>query len=131
MELIRELITGSARTRSQSTSPLNHEIMNDAMKSEAVVKGTLCFLAGLRIGKLLRAFGQANKIRDGLRRFLFKQAADNVSLRSLKNGIGSGRPCQIHLPNGSLEIEANISRRSYPSEIIKEEKSSRFVSVLF
>src|SRR5207253_8928016 len=98
MELIRELITGSARTGAQRAPPLNHEIGNDAMKSEAVVKGTLGSLAGFRIGKLLGALCQADKIRDRLWRLLFKQPADNVSLRGLKDGIRSRRSYQSHLP---------------------------------
>jgi hypothetical protein len=64
------------------------------MKREAVEKGALGFRIGLWIGKLLDAFGQSDKIRHRLRRFFVKQAADNVSLRSLKNGISSGRARQ-------------------------------------
>ena len=43
------------------------------MKAEPVEKGPLGFLAGLRVGKFLGAFGQADEIGDGFRRFLFKQ----------------------------------------------------------
>src|SRR5256885_16165539 len=109
MELIREFVSGSARARSQRASALNHKIGNDAMKREAVVKGTFRFLVGLGIGKLLGSLGQADKIRDSLGRFFFKQAANDVSLRSLKNGVRSGRPCQSHLLNESLKLKANIS----------------------
>src|ERR1700730_662655 len=108
MEFVPELISRSARTRPQGTSALDHEIGNDAMKSQAVVKRTFCFLAGLRIGKLLGALGQAHKIRHGLRRFFLKKTADNVPLRSLKNGIRSGRACQSHLPDDSLISSQNI-----------------------
>src|SRR6266705_3655139 len=111
MELLGELVSGSAGTGSQGASTLNHEIGNDAMKSEASVIATFRFLAGLRIGKFLCAFGQADEIGHGLRRFFLKQAADDVSLRGLENGVGSRRSCQSDPPNGLLNREANISRR--------------------
>src|SRR5690242_13361368 len=98
MKLIGEFISGPAGSGSQGAPALNHEIRNHAMKREAVVKRTLGFLVGFRIGKLLGTFGQADKIRDGLRRLFFKQAADDVSLRSLKDGIRSRRSCQNPLP---------------------------------
>src|SRR3989442_14763989 len=112
MDPMGEFVSGSAGTGSQGASALNHEIGNDTMKSEAIVKATFRFLAGLRIGKFFCAFGQADEIRHGLRRFCLKQAADNVSLRGLENGVGSRRSCQSDLPNDSSCLKAKISRRS-------------------
>src|SRR5256885_12897144 len=99
MELIREFVSGSARARSQRASALNHKIGNDAMKREAVVKGTFRFLVGLGIGKLLGSLGQADKIRDSLGRFFFKQApqtvANFIGLRSEEHTAELQSPCNL------------------------------------
>ena len=65
MKLVGELVAGPAAPGAFGTSALDHEVGNDAMKNEAVVKR----LAGL--GSL----GQADEILHGLRRPVGEQAA--------------------------------------------------------
>src|ERR1700686_506140 len=98
MKLIGKTIAGIAGSRSLRASALNHKLRNHAMENEAVVKWTLHFLTGLRVLEFLGAFRKADEIRDRLRRFLFQQANDNRSLRSIEYGISPWCSAQDHLP---------------------------------
>jgi hypothetical protein len=130
MELIGELISGPASAGAHRASALNHEVGYDAMKRQAVVKGPGCLPARLRIGKLFCAFSQADKIRYGLRRFFFKQFADDVSLRCLKNGVCSGRSCQSHLPDDCSDLRTKYHDQVARIKFYKQRKF-KFASVLF
>src|SRR5690349_9715538 len=109
MEFIREFISRAAGAGSQGASTLNHEIGNHAMKCEAVVKCAFCLLIAFRVGKLLCALGQPDEICDGLRRFLVKQTAYDVSLRRFENSISSRCSCQSGLPNNCSVNRCDLS----------------------
>src|SRR5579864_536290 len=77
MKLVGEFVAGTAASRSLGTSTLNHEIGNDTMKNEAIVKR----LAGLG------AFRERDEILDGLGRAVGKQAHFEFSFRGIEQGI--------------------------------------------
>src|SRR5579863_8527543 len=97
VKFVAEAIARIAGSRPERTPALNHELRNHAMENEAVVKRTLHFLSGLRILEFLRAFREADEIRDRLRGFLFKQADHDGPLRSIEHGIRAWCAAQDHL----------------------------------
>src|SRR5271165_1073490 len=97
VKLVAEAIAGIAGSGPERAAALNHELRNHAMKNEAVVKRALHFFPCFRIREFLGAFGEADKIRDGLRGFLFKQPDDDRSLRSIEHGVRAWCAAQVHL----------------------------------
>ena len=93
MKLIREFVSWISSTRAKRAAALDHEFRDHAMKTESIVKRPLGFLARPRIGEFLRAFREPDKIRDGFWGFLFKQLADDISLRSFKRRVNTRRAC--------------------------------------
>ena len=79
---------------------LDHELRNDAMKRQSVEKRPLGLLSRLGVGEFLGAFREADEILDGLGRLFFKEAADDLALRSFQNGVCSRRACQSWLLSG-------------------------------
>src|ERR1700761_7803120 len=89
MKFVAELIAWAAAAAAFGATTLNHEVGNHAMKNETVIKGPLFFLTRFFVREFFCAFGEANKVCDGVRRFFFKQAHDDVALRCLENGVRS------------------------------------------
>src|SRR5271156_5358870 len=71
-------------------SSLDHEVGNHPVKDRSVVEllGALFLREGMR--PLTRAFGKFDKVSDRLRRFCWKQAADDLPFAGIEDGIGSG-----------------------------------------
>src|SRR5450755_735990 len=90
MKLVRKRVARPSAPIPAWATALNHEVRNYSMKGQAVVIISLFFLPGALVGEFLCPFGETNKVRYGLRRFIFEQVNDDVALRSFKNGI---RPC--------------------------------------
>src|SRR5271156_1153544 len=88
--LVLEAVSRSSHAVSSRVSPLNHEIGNHTVKNRSVVEllGALFLREGMR--PLARAFGKFNKIGNRLRSFCWKQAADNLPITGIEDGIGSG-----------------------------------------
>src|SRR5204863_8971073 len=80
VELVLEVVAGAAGPLSQRVAALNHEAVDDAMKDRSVVIRGLHLLARAWIGPFLRAFGQADEIRDGFWRLVFEQLDREVAL---------------------------------------------------
>ena len=70
VELVGEVVAGSADPLAERVAALNHEAVDHAMKDDAVVVRLRDLLVGARVGPLLGAFGQADEVLDGLGRFL-------------------------------------------------------------
>src|SRR5208282_228511 len=71
-EFVFELVAGSAGAGAKRTAALDHEVRNDAMERQAIIKGPLGRLASLWIGELFRSGREAHKILHGLRSMLLK-----------------------------------------------------------
>src|ERR1700730_12500121 len=97
MKLVGKAVARPASTGSEGAATLDHELWGDAMKRQSVEKWALRFLSRLWIGEFLGALSEADKIFDGLGRFFFKKAADDLALRSFQNGVRSRRACQVWL----------------------------------
>jgi hypothetical protein len=114
MKLVAEFVARSAAAAAFGASALNHEVGNHAVKNQAVVKGPLFFLAGALVGEFFRAFGEADEIRDSVRRLLFEQAHDDVALRCLENGVRSCGTChELSLSGRSIYR----TRRATPTPV--------------
>ena len=61
-ELIFELVSRAAGAGALRAPALEHEVLNNPVKNETVVKRPLYFLASLRIDKIAPAFGQLDEI---------------------------------------------------------------------
>ena len=72
IEFIGKSVTGTAAAVSTRASALDHELRNDAVKAEPIIKIALLFLAGGFVGEFLGAFGEADEILNRLGRFLFQ-----------------------------------------------------------
>ena len=93
MKFVGEFVARSAHAGAVRASTLNHEIGNDAVEDQAVVKGALFLLSGFFVGEFLGAFGEADKICDGLRSFVYEQLDDDVAERGFKDGVGTNGAC--------------------------------------
>src|SRR4030095_5817610 len=62
MELVGELVAGSADTLPERVAALDHETVDHAMKDDAVVVRLLDLLVSARVGPLLRPLGQADEV---------------------------------------------------------------------
>jgi len=97
MKFIAESIPRIAGARAERASALNHEVGNHSVEDEPIIKWALYFLSRARVLEFLGAFGQSDKIRDGLRGFLFKQTSDDRSLRCIEYGVCAWRSAQSFL----------------------------------
>ena len=66
--LIFKTITGATRTGTQWTTALDHKVINDAVKGEAVIETTLCEIDKIchRNGCVLRVQAQMNDTFAGI-----------------------------------------------------------------
>src|SRR5277367_6526787 len=88
MKFIRKLIARAAASIALRASTLNHEIRNHTVKSKAIVKRPLFFLAA---AEFLGPFRQPDEILHGLRRFFLQQPNYDISLRGFENRVRSCR----------------------------------------
>src|ERR1700739_4773836 len=95
MKFVTKGIARAATPVAARAPPLNHELRDNAVKREAVVVIALFFLAGHRIDKFFRAFGEPDEILDGFRGFLVKEFANNVAERGFKNCVGTSRSSPV------------------------------------
>jgi hypothetical protein len=89
VELVREFVAGPAGALPQWIAPLNHEAVDHAVEDDAVVERGLLLLARRGIRPLPSAFGEADEILDGARRFVREQADGEPSLAGIEMGIGA------------------------------------------
>src|SRR5262245_3584855 len=73
MKLICELVSRPAHPRSVWAASLNHEVRNDAVENQPVVKRPLLLFSGLFVCEFLGSFRQTDEILNRLRRFFIEQ----------------------------------------------------------
>src|SRR6266852_132291 len=91
MKFISKFVTWPAAAAAFRASALDHELWNDAVKRQPVVKILFLFFLAALVRKFLRAFGKPDEIRDRFRGFFFQQPHNNVALRRFKNSVHSSR----------------------------------------
>jgi hypothetical protein len=80
MKFIGKFVARPAHSAAVRATALNHEIWNHTVENKSIVERPFFLLAGFFIGKLFRALGEADEIRDRFWRFVFQQAHHDVSL---------------------------------------------------
>src|SRR5690348_12130264 len=91
MKLIGEFVARPAHPAAVRASALDHELRDHTMENQPVIERPLFLLPRFFVGEFLRTLSQPHKIGNRLGRFLFIQPNHDISLRSLKNGVGSCR----------------------------------------
>src|SRR5215472_17464989 len=103
-KLISELVAWPTHPAAVRATALNHELRDDAVKTQPVIERPLFLLACLFVGEFLRAFSQPHEIGYRFGCFFLIQPYDNIPLLSLKNGVGSYRSAHaFSLYNASAE----------------------------
>jgi hypothetical protein len=84
MELVGEVVAGTADPLPERVAALDHETVDHPVEDGAVVVRLSDLVIGPRVGPLLGPFRQAGKIRHGIRRFLVVQADREMAFRGDK-----------------------------------------------
>jgi hypothetical protein len=87
VDLVVELVPGRAGAGAERAAALDHEPVDHPVEAEAVVERLADLLAGLRVGPLLGALGQADEVAHRLRRVVGEQPDDDVALVRLQGCV--------------------------------------------
>ena len=94
MNLVVELVAGTAGTGAEGVATLDHEAGDHAVEDGAVVEGTGRLLTGLGVDPFALALGQRHEVGDGVGSVVREQLDGDVS--------GGGVQNSFHVDNGVI-----------------------------
>src|SRR5690606_38921983 len=89
MELVAELVAGTAVAFTERIAALNHEAVDHAMEDQPVVEGPGLLRAGARVRPCLAAFGKTREIGDGVRGFRVEELHGEAAERRIEMRVGA------------------------------------------
>ena len=87
VDLILEVEARPSTAITQGASTLNHEILDDAVKNQAIIKWAGDLLAGFAVGERLAAFCQIDEMSNGFRRSLRPKLKLDFAMRCLNQNL--------------------------------------------